>query len=907
MDEQRMQEYFNLIHQLLQCKSGEEAAILQANSHLVDEGLLLTMQAFAAKLQEDGQENPAQWLLNFANELQSHLGISQNTAQPQDYLQFIPALFQAEGERDVQKVQMLLRQNLNLLDLRFAEILPGVANNIIAEHPEAKEAIVALVENISIRIRNLPLGNIPNHQEIAISSYQFVLQNRSQKSELWAQTQNNLAVAYFERIKGNKGENLEKAIATYQLALTIRTQADFPAQWAQTQNNLGNAYLYRIKGDKGENLEKAISAYQLALTIYTQADFPVDWAMTQNNLATAYSERIKGDKGENLEKAIVAYQLALTIRTQANFPVQWAATQNNLAAAYSERIKGDKGENLEKAIASYQLALTVYTQADFPVDWAMTQNNLGNAYSDRIKGDRGENVEKAIASYQLALTVYTQADFPVDWAMTQNNLANAYSDRIKGDKGENLEKSIAAYQIALTVRTLENFPLDHLQTERNRGNLYFKQGNWKLAIEAYSNAIQAVEKSRLWATTDRRRKEIIKENIYVYEDLIQSYLNVGEIAKAIETAERSRCKQLIDLMASRDLYDDANIPPEVQDYLQQYDRLELQIYTHQSALQTHNSKEPALTRQLRSETLQENARNIQQLQQEKQRLWEEIRRRDPVIAGQIAIDPLNLSQMQALIESDKTAILIFYSTDDDTHIFILYQTGEPAHFTCRGQGYKTLQKWLLENWFVPYVTQVNQWKANMETVLREVSQRLQLDELCTQHLQQIEELIIIPHLALHQIPFAALEIGEIPPAPLTKGGGDNAEDLKSGLVENSTTIREDCANTTHLKIPTSNTPKTPISPENLRTPVSKENLRTPVAKENLRTPLIKEDRGDRQSIENCANATHPKTPTANTPRTPISPENLRASVPKENLRTPLIKLPIRQKSLKGRHREGKGV
>jgi tetratricopeptide (TPR) repeat protein len=549
MDEQRMQEYNNLIHQLLQCKSGEEGvAILQANTHLVDEGLLLTMQAFAAKLNEDGQENAAQWLLNLANELTSHIVTQQNNAPPEDYLSFIQALFQAQNEGNQQKTQILLRQNLNLLDLKFAEILEAVATNFIEEHPETKSGIIALVENICIKFCKFPLGNRSDNLEIAISGYQFVLHNGNSNSELWAQT--------------------------------------------------------------------------------------------------------------------------------------------------------------------------------------------------------------------------------------QNNLANAYLDRIKGDKVENLEKAIAAYQLALNIRTLENFPLEHLKTEQNRGNLHFKEGNWKLAIQPYSNAIQAVEKSRLWASTDQRRKEIVKEAINIYKNLVQSYINIGEIAKAIETAERSRCQQLIDLIASKELYGDANISPEVQDYLQQYDRIELQIYTYHSALQSNSHKEPALTRQLRSETLQENAREIQQLQQEKQRLWEEIRRRDPIIAGQIQIDPLNFSQMQALIEDKTTAILIFYTTDTDTHIFILYPTGKPEHFTCEGQGLETFQNWLLQNWFIPYKTQFNQWKTNMGTVLSEISQRLQLNELIDQHLQGIEELIIIPHLALHQIPFAALEINpksQITPPNLREESGKSPE------------------------------------------------------------------------------------------------------------------------------------
>ena len=45
-----------------------------------------------------------------------------------------------------------------------------------------------------------------------------------------------------------------------------------------------------------------------------------------------------------------------------------------------------------------------------------------------------------------------------------------------------------------------------------------------------------------------------------------------------------------------------------------------------------------------------------------------------------------------------------------------------------------------------------------EDIYLELSQRLQLQYLVTTHLKDIEELIIIPHLYLHQIPFTALPI-----------------------------------------------------------------------------------------------------------------------------------------------------
>ena len=51
-----------------------------------------------------------------------------------------------------------------------------------------------------------------------------------------------------------------------------------------TQNNLGAAYQNLPTGDRGANLDKAIACYLAALRIYTEADFPQDWAMTYANV-----------------------------------------------------------------------------------------------------------------------------------------------------------------------------------------------------------------------------------------------------------------------------------------------------------------------------------------------------------------------------------------------------------------------------------------------------------------------------------------------------------------------------------------------------------------------------------------------------------------------------------------------
>ncbi|MEC4818739.1 MAG: hypothetical protein SAK29_36525, partial [Scytonema sp. PMC 1069.18] len=52
--------------------------------------------------------------------------------------------------------------------------------------------------------------------------------------------------------------NQDIAIAGYITALSVYTRDAFPENWAMTQYNLGIAYNDRKKGERGENLELAI-------------------------------------------------------------------------------------------------------------------------------------------------------------------------------------------------------------------------------------------------------------------------------------------------------------------------------------------------------------------------------------------------------------------------------------------------------------------------------------------------------------------------------------------------------------------------------------------------------------------------------------------------------------------------
>ncbi|MGB7893616.1 MAG: tetratricopeptide repeat protein, partial [Microcoleus sp.] len=286
MEETRAQAYLELIETLLNCPNGEENQILNANSELVDAELVQTMVAFAIRL-GDNQKNKANILLDIATKIAILLGNERVDSEiyeknsSQEHINFILELLQAEEDSnsDIKVIYPMLAGRQHLLNARFAETLQQVAQNLIADaNSERIRSIIGTFENLSIDIYQFTLGSRANNLEIAIAGYQIVLNNREPGSEKFAQTQNNLAAAYSDRIRGEKAENIELAIASYTAALTIYKPEAFPQYWAQTQNNLANAYYSRIRGEKAENIELAIASYTAALTVRTPDAFPQDWA-----------------------------------------------------------------------------------------------------------------------------------------------------------------------------------------------------------------------------------------------------------------------------------------------------------------------------------------------------------------------------------------------------------------------------------------------------------------------------------------------------------------------------------------------------------------------------------------------------------------------------------------------------
>ncbi len=610
--------------------------------------------------------------------------------------------------------------------------------------------------NLALAYYSRIRGEKADKLEIAITAYEKALKVLTFDTfpQEWAMTQNNLGEAYRNRIRGDKAENLEKAIDAYKEALNVRTFDAFPQEWADTQNNLAAAYSNRIRREKADNLEKAITAYQEALKVRTFDAFRQDWAMTQRNLGEAYRNRIRGDKACNLERAIAYCQEALKVYTFDAFRQDWAMTQNNLAVAYRDRIRGDKACNLERAISYCQEALKVYTFDAFPQDWAATQNNLAIAYSKRIRGEKADNLEIAIAAYQEALKVRTFDAFPQDWAATQNNLAIAYRYRIRGEKADNLEIAIKSYHNALQIYTKDSDPLNCLQTAQNLGILHYDQKQWQQATEAYNTAIEAVENARLEALNPQSRQEVLSNAIDIFHRIVQAHLNLNQPEKALEYIERSKGRNLVELITQK------NLQPQgvSQEIIAQLNELKQRVVNEQIRLQ-HQSINQNL---MRSDNLTPYVQDHSYLKEYQQDLDNFIAReiKDPLFSLTQKVEPIPFTDIQALTDAE-TCLLQWYITGEKILAFLVSAEGEVKVWQSSEDDVKQLFD-TIKNYLQLYYSGngKQEWRNQLSNLLQTFADILHINDILALIPDTCQRLIIIPHWFLHILPIHAFPINK---------------------------------------------------------------------------------------------------------------------------------------------------
>jgi len=568
MNEQRAQAYVNLIQQLLTCADGEEPNILQANQELIDPEFLQVMENYATWLEEQGNNNPAAWLRDMAQQLGQYLNPQQVNIE--EYHDFILEVLQAENEsNDPAVVYPILQRRQHLLDDTFAQLLQQWARNVFSQGKvEEVAGIAGVIGNLCNKIRDFPLGSRANNLDISIIGYHILLQvyTRDAFPEAWAGTQNNLGNAYSDRIRGERTENIELAITAYNQSLEVYTREAFPEDWARTQNNLGNAYCKRIRGDILESLQMAFTCYQNALTIYTRENFPQKWNDIQNNLVKIYYGNIQTqnfDKDQQFQQAYFDLIQSLLICPQGEEDsileshvelidihlIEMMKNIANLLQFYGREFESNWLQFTSDQLLSQDLVKRAgFSDFVSKSDDALSSTHVPD-YLDisdhdflmevlhRVKENPDPQyiyplLERNISrlNYRYLghrLEIWANHEFfkvgqtdAQDIALVILNFGVLLNQFEKGNKESNQELAILAYKIAENIFKFENCPKNWAVLQYNLGNSYIKRikgnkaENLEQALIYYQQALKVYNNTSFpneWASTQINISSVYKE------------------------------------------------------------------------------------------------------------------------------------------------------------------------------------------------------------------------------------------------------------------------------------------------------------------------------------------------------------------------------------------------------------
>jgi len=284
---------------------------------------------------------------------------------------------------------------------------------------------------------------------------------------------------------------------------------------------------------------------------------------------------------------------------------------------------------------------------------------------------------------------------------------------------------------------------------------------WAKAIEGYDVAIKAVEQSRTWSSNDTRRREIITEAMEVYVKAVQACINDGKSDKAIEYIERSKLRNLVELLANKDLYPKRELYTNEDDYQRicdQLDQLRREIPAKQRQLEiviSGQASEPS--NRFYVEKLQQ---DLNHWQKQQDNLLKEINQVDPSFKFTQQVEPISFSDIQALID-ERTAIIEWYLMGDRFFTFIITRHSPyPKVWQFSAKDMKALRKRTIAYLRLYYRKGSNWWRNQLEERLRNLAEILHIDEILSHIPAECNQLILIPHQGMHILPLHALPLGK---------------------------------------------------------------------------------------------------------------------------------------------------
>jgi len=290
------------------------------------------------------------------------------------------------------------------------------------------------------------------------------------------------------------------------------------------------------------------------------------------------------------------------------------------------------------------------------------------------------------------------------------------------------------------------------------GDLYSKQEpQQQKAINSYEQALEALETLCSYQITPADKQKQRETALEVYENLVEAYIKANNLAKAVETIERSKSRNLVELFANRE-NTPKNTPSEL---IAKLKELKQQLQTIQKQQTSATQPNSTLDNQSRSFPIPSSKTDLEELEQRKknlqqqlQTLLEEIKRYDPAFIFTQTVKIITLSEIQQLL-NEKTVLLEWYLGKEYLYTFIITKTTiDYLRFSNLDDLREFTNKYLNS-----YKTDYLQWLNQLEDNLQKLSEKLHIKEIIAKiDLTQYKQLRLIPYRELHLFPLHVLPL-----------------------------------------------------------------------------------------------------------------------------------------------------
>ncbi|OGU13451.1 MAG: hypothetical protein A2076_17410 [Geobacteraceae bacterium GWC2_53_11] len=393
-----------------------------------------------------------------------------------------------------------------------------------------------------------------------------------------------------------------------------------------------------------------------------------------------------------------------------------ATTLNNIGL-----VQRESGE-YAKALATLEKALAI--DRKLGSRWAM-------AYDLRNLGQTRLKMGDAVAALQQFTEAATMAGDIGD----KVNLAKIYLAR--GDAEAELKQPAAEASYRKALELADALLLREVRWRALFGlaRLQNRAGDQAKAVASYSQALETVEGLRAEIKLDQLKDGFLADKMDVYSGLVSLLVDLQRSDEAFAVAERSRSRNLIDILGRQRLSLKGSVD---QDLYDRQIRLKEQMLEQESlSVQAANPKERARY-----------AQALEKLRGDYQDLLIDIERKRPELLALVKVNPTTLDDIRKLLEPG-VVLLSYYQLQD--RLFCWKIDRDQATLTIQNVSAKEL---------ATKIASYRRMLQNLEPL--EKQSRELYDLLVAQQLAgsgTLRSVGIIPHGSLHYLAFATLNDG----------------------------------------------------------------------------------------------------------------------------------------------------